>query len=177
MRYASRPLYLLAKPHEAAAEVMRRLPWMDPRRPAELLHVTMLSLGDAADLPVWALDDLRRRLAAIRSSPFRLIFDRVVANRRHATLLPSEPLPHASAARQALIAALDARAAFRRDPPFRPHVTLAYRCDVVVDAAIDPIAWLVDEIVLVESIVGEARHVELGRFPLLREAQVPMRAA
>lgn len=54
-------------------------------------------------------------------------------------------------------------------PPYRlaPHVTFAYRPDGLGSEAIIPIVWPVDEILLVESLVGKPRHVVHGRWRLL----------
>ena len=52
-----------------------------------------------------------------------------------------------------------------------PHITLAYRPDGLGTEAIIPISWMVEEVLLIESVVGEARHVVHGRWPLVSIAK------
>ena len=51
----------------------------------------------------------------------------------------------------------------------RPHVTIYYRRDGLKDESIDPIEWAVNEVLLIESVVGQTRHVPHGSW-LLRGA-------
>lgn len=48
---------------------------------------------------------------------------------------------------------------------FAPHVTMAYG-ERVPEFPVDPITWTVDEFVLIDSWVGQSKHVALGRWPL-----------
>jgi 2'-5' RNA ligase len=43
-----------------------------------------------------------------------------------------------------------------------PHVTINYRGDRLGSRKIDPIGWTVEEILLVESVVGQTRHIVHG---------------
>ncbi len=47
-----------------------------------------------------------------------------------------------------------------------PHVTINYRGDRLGSQKMAPIGWMVEEILLMESIVGKTTHVEHGRWPL-----------
>lgn len=47
-----------------------------------------------------------------------------------------------------------------------PHVTINYRGDRLGAQKITPVGWTVDAILLIESVVGNATHVEHGRWPL-----------
>ena len=47
-----------------------------------------------------------------------------------------------------------------------PHLTINYRGDRLSSQKMVPIGWMVEEIQLVESIVGKATHVEHGRWQL-----------
>lgn len=49
---------------------------------------------------------------------------------------------------------------------FTPHVTLLYDDLRVPETAIEPIEWVAQEFVLVDSLLGQTRHVPLGRWPL-----------
>jgi 2'-5' RNA ligase len=49
-----------------------------------------------------------------------------------------------------------------------PHVTLNYRWDgPTFEDEIEPIVWRVREILLIESLTGQAKHDPHGRFPLI----------
>ena len=54
----------------------------------------------------------------------------------------------------------------RNDPKFMPHLTLLRDEQFVDEASIGPVAWLVDEIVLIDSEQGAGKHHTLGRWPL-----------
>ena len=47
-----------------------------------------------------------------------------------------------------------------------PHLTVNYRGDGLGARTTAPIGWAVEEILLVESVVGKATHVVHGRWPL-----------
>jgi len=49
---------------------------------------------------------------------------------------------------------------------FRPHVTLLYGDRAVPSEPIAPIRWEVNELVLIQSVVGEHVHIDLDRWPL-----------
>jgi 2'-5' RNA ligase len=51
---------------------------------------------------------------------------------------------------------------------FRPHVSLLYTNVYLVRESILPVAWCVDELLLIDSHVGESVHEILGRWPLER---------
>ena len=85
---------------------------------------------------------------------------------RPLVLCSRQEIPALSAFRQALLAAL-ARAALRCEAklPFVPHLTLAYGGEPA-EWDIEPVAWTVTGFVLVHSLIGEARQVEIARWPL-----------
>ena len=49
---------------------------------------------------------------------------------------------------------------------FEPHVTLAYDARMVTTEAVAPVVWTAHEFVLVHSLLGQTRHIPLGRWPL-----------
>lgn len=49
---------------------------------------------------------------------------------------------------------------------FTPHVTLLYGDRAVAQREVDPVDWTVRDFVLIRSMVGLGRHVELGRWAL-----------
>jgi RNA 2',3'-cyclic 3'-phosphodiesterase len=162
---AKRILYVMAKPPSALADQIAALPRAWRSRSAELLHITVQPLFDLRSLPPEILPRAIAWCEALRSAPpFRVTLDCIRESASTVSLRGSAP--GAAAFHRAV------RDALMRDgfpvPPYRfdPHVTIAYRPDGKGNEAIAPIAWDVEELLLVESVVGEARHVVHGRWPL-----------
>lgn len=165
---ARNPLYIMAKPPPEVAEQIAALPRNDPGRGPHLLHATLASLFDLHHAPP---DWLPRVIAALDSfdgSAFPLRFDRI-ENRKAVTLRTREPLAEARAFQAALVRhLLEQRAPMMLGTTPEPHVTINYHGDRLRAAKMPAIGWTVDEILLVESVVGKATHVEHGRWPLRR---------
>lgn len=163
---AARPFYLMAKPPPALALYIAALFGSAGGRPPDLLHVTLLPLGDRIGIGPHLLAHIVAILDGLALASFRVMFDRLCGD---AIFRPSEPLRGAIAGQRALATSF-ARHGLRTTPlyDFRPHMTLAYRPVGAGEVAIDPIGWQVEDIRLIESIVGEARHVEHGRWMLRR---------
>lgn len=136
----------------------------------ERLHVTLAMAGDHVGLP----DDLLGRVLAagdaMRCSPFDVGFDRITTfvrpRKRPCVLLAGQGVETMSALHEALEAAL--RAGGVIDAPqrrFRPHLTLQYDDRGWPDAPIEPIRWTARKLVLMRSLLGRSRHVELARWP------------
>jgi 2'-5' RNA ligase len=49
-----------------------------------------------------------------------------------------------------------------------PHLTLLYDTLDIAEEAIEPVSWVVQEFVLVHSLLGRNRYVSLARWPLRR---------
>lgn len=145
------------------------LPHVDHARPSDLLHMTMLGLWDATGDAPARVADLGRHLDAFRAPPFDLAFDRVRRRGRHVELVSTRRLAEAKTLRQLLVDHLVDRCGLpvRRPGKLRPHVTLHYAsAGEPFDEWIDPLGWRVEEMLLIESVVGETRHVTLGRWAL-----------
>jgi 2'-5' RNA ligase len=163
---ARNPLYIMAKPPPAIRRQITALPRNDPQRGPHLLHVTLVSLFDLHRAPS---DWLPRVIAALDSfdgPAFPLRFDRI-ENRKAVTLRARDPLAQARTVQRALVDHLLAHnAPLTLGTTPEPHVTINYRGDRLGSRKIAPIGWTVDEITLMESIVGKTTHVEHGRWPL-----------
>jgi len=130
------------------------------------LHITTLSLVLDDGLPDGLAQEAAEIAASIRMPSFRVIFDRLVGGNRSALLLPSEPLVALRMFRERLgFALMRAGIAFRQGG-FSPHVTLLYGGQPMPEQEIEPISWLVEDFVLIDSLIGETRHVEVGRWQL-----------
>lgn len=136
-------------------------------------HVTLHFFGDHVGLPQALVDGLGAAASELRSAPFDVTFDHAVSfsgrvRKRPFVLRGSD-------------AGLAALTGFRRelsealarhglgglvDAHFTPHVTLLYDDQLRPPQPVEPIVWRVNELVLVDSLLGQARHVPLARWPL-----------
>lgn len=160
------PLYIMAKPPPEVAAQVASLSRNDQRRGPELLHVTLLSLFDLAVAPGDWLTVAITALDAFEGSPFPLSFDRI-EERRAVTLRTRDPLPEARALQAGLLRfLLERRVPLMLGTTPIPHLTINYRGDGQGARKITPIGWTVTEILLVESVLGQTRHVEHGCWAL-----------
>jgi 2'-5' RNA ligase len=108
----------------------------------------------------------------VSTSPFPLIFDRVVSFRirsakRPVVLCPGYDLTRLFALHAVLGEAMRrTRIGRHRRSHFTPHMTLLYDRRVVQEQPIKPIRMDVQDFVLVHSLVGQRRYIELARWPL-----------
>ena len=156
--------HLMAKCAEGR-QAMHALPGVDRARPEHLLHWTVLPLAPGLRQ---AVPLLREALREIDFAPFTFLWDRRVAARRYLMLQPSHVPREVPGLRRAIRKSLK-----RLDLPLlgkatRPHVTLSYRWDgPAFEEPVEPIAWGIEEILLVESLTGRKTHEVHGRFSLL----------
>ncbi|QNQ09163.1 2'-5' RNA ligase family protein [Sphingomonas alpina] len=163
---ARNPLYIMAKPPPEAQAQITALARNDPGRGADLLHVTLVSLFDLHYAPPEWLPAVIAALDSVDAPAFPLAFDRI-ENRKAVTLRTRAPLAEARAFQAALVRhLLERKAPMMLGTTPEPHVTINYRGDRLGSQKIAPIGWTVEEIMLVESIVGQTTHVEHGRWRL-----------
>ena len=163
---ARNPLYIQAKPPAAIQAQIVALPRNDPGRGPELLHVTLMELFDLHHAPPEWLPAIKAALDSLDAPAFPLAFDRI-ENRKAVTLRTRAPLTEARAFQQSLVRHLLAcRAPIMLGTTPEPHVTINYRGDRLGAQKMPPIGWMVEEILLTESIVGKTTHVEHGRWSL-----------
>ena len=106
-------------------------------------------------------------VATVALAPFRFVVDRLVGGTHWALLVPSEPVRGIEAFQQRLsvalmIGGLRPRSGWR----FHPHITLRHGAQPGLDRPIDPISWTVEDLLLVDSVVGKGRHDVLARWTL-----------
>jgi RNA 2',3'-cyclic 3'-phosphodiesterase len=133
------------------------------------MHVTLHHLGDFAGVPERVVETARGAAAAVSAAPFEVVFDRVASFAGKPGKLPLVLLGGANAALhdfQRAVGAAMAKALLAPDAHFTPHVTLLRDAVSVPEAPIDPIRWTVREFVLIHSLIGQTRHVPLGRWAL-----------
>ncbi len=136
-------------------------------------HVTLHFFGDHVGLPQGLVDAVSAAASELRFAPFNVSFDHVMSfagrpRKRPFVLHGSdEGLAALMDFRRALSGALVRRGlAPLVDARFTPHVTLLYDDQLRPSQQVDPIVWRVSEFVLVDSLVGQTRHVPLARWPL-----------
>lgn len=138
----------------------------------ERLHITTLALLWYGTIPYGLADKAADVAAGLCACPFAVKFERLVAAAKSSLLIPGEPLEALRLFRERLESALinaglDARPGRR----FSPHITVAYRPTARFDVELpEAIIWPVRDFVLIDSFVGETRHVEVGRWPLVGTA-------
>lgn len=160
------PLYVMAKPPPDVAAQIAALPRNDPGRGPELLHVTLMKLFDLHHAPPEWLPAVQAALDSFAGPAFPLSFDRI-ENHKAVTLRTRDPLPEARAFQAALVRhLLEKRAPMMLGTTPEPHVTINYHGDRLRGAKMPPIGWTVTDILLVESVVGKATHLDHGRWAL-----------
>lgn len=160
------PLYLMHKPPPEVAARIAALPRNDPGRAPELLHVTLLKLFDLASAPPDWLPRVITALDALDGQAFALSFDRIEIG-KVVKLVNRAELPQARAFQAGLVRhLLEHKAPLMPGTTPVPHITINYKDDRQGNRATDPIAWTATEVMLVESVVGQTRHVEQGRWQL-----------
>ena len=139
----------------------------------ERFHVTLHHVGDHVGLPDQLVEQAREAAAMVAMSSFEVGFNRVASFRRSQSLpfvLRGDERGDLAALmsfQQTLGKAMTQAGLGRMvDQRYTPHVTLLYDDRTVTDQLVEPIRWTVREFVLVHSLLGQHRHVPLGRWPL-----------
>jgi 2'-5' RNA ligase len=153
-----------------AIEAARRLHCLGHPVKSEHLHVTMEIFDDHVGVPERLAEALIGIGGAIDAPGFGLSLGRVVGTTRSVALRPTSRSTGLGLLQRAIhdrVAA--AGLSVREGWSFSPHMTLGYRDAPAFARSIDPIAWQVEEFVLVHSHVGQTRHDVLGRWRLTPE--------
>lgn len=138
----------------------------------ERFHVSLCGVGSfAGTCPPSVIDAAKAIADSVSMAPFKVAFDRVASfaggkGSRAIVLTGGEGVVGLVRFQQILSLAMKkAGLGMRQRKQFTPHVTMMY-ADCMCDFSIEPISWTVDEFVLVDSLWGQSRHVQLGRWPL-----------
>ncbi|WP_116091538.1 2'-5' RNA ligase family protein [Sphingomonas crusticola] len=134
---------------------------------ADRLHISTLNLVHEGALPEGLREEAAEAVTDMEASPFPVMFDRLAGGATSIVLLPGEPLDHLRLFRERLgLRLIRAGMDVRLERRFRPHITLLYGNELTFETEIDPIVWTVEDFVLIDSFVGQTKHVEVGRWPL-----------
>lgn len=163
-RYPYRWLYLMGKPKPAALAKITALPRYGGRS-AELAHVTLLPFADLARESADFVPNLLAMMRGFEEDAFHVGFNRIVEG--HCVTLRARRVQKAACVfQERLLAFLKLRGFETIAKPPKVHLTINYQRDGQGDQPIEPIAWCNDEVLLIESIHGQARHVVHGRWSL-----------
>lgn len=160
--------YIMAKPPPWQRRAMHFPDWACPRRGADLLHSTVLPLKTWAELGC-DMETLVAALWEIEADPFVLVLDRAEGRCGGTAELACSKIPAAARRLRAAVVAALRRNGIAADgeAKLRSHVTLNYAWrQPAFRTAIEPIPWLIDEVLLIESLTGKTEHVAHGRFPV-----------
>ena len=134
-------------------------------------HISLHGLGSYTTTPPEMVARAKQVGAALASAPFDVTLDRVMSFQGHEKM----PLVLTDAGGRTPLttfhqevgdAIADAGIGVPVRSAFRPHVTLMYPRAQILETDIDPITWTVRDLVLVKNLVGQGRHIHLGRWPL-----------
>ena len=142
------------------------------------LHVTLHHVGDyAGGLPNGAVEAAQEAASKIELPAFDVTFDRAMS-----FLGRPKNKPFVLRGNEQADGCLSALMAFQKEfylamcraglqglranAKFSPHVTLMYDSQGVPEQAVEPIRWTAHDFVLVHSLLGQTKHIHLGRWPL-----------
>jgi len=157
-----------------ARDVRRRLRLAATPIPPERLHVSLLSVGGfSGSCPPAVIEAARRAAGSVSMAPFKVEFDRVASfsgsHGQRALVLTGDGDSVAGVLRlqEGLKHALmKAGLSLPRQSGSSPHLTMMYDENRICDFAIEPIGWTVSRFVLIDSLVGQSRHMHLGQWSL-----------
>ncbi|HEX7874515.1 MAG TPA: 2'-5' RNA ligase family protein [Sphingobium sp.] len=135
---------------------------------AERLHVTLAITPTFATYPADIVARLLRAGEQVAAAPFRIDFDSLSVGVKSVALRPSRANSGAKLLQHALVRAMATQGVpLLPKYTFSPHVTLAYRTGTSTSQhPVDPFGWDVQEVVLIQSLIGRTRHIPLGTWPL-----------
>lgn len=156
-----RPLYLMIKPRPCERAALIRLCaalGIEIGYAPERWHSTLLPIGESVPATI---GNVRRALERFDAHPFPIAFDHIEGD----TLKPRKGQRAPRYLQRALAARIARCGVPLPDYQFSLHLNLAYGGTSVRRAAVPPIEWPVEEVLLIES--GGGRHIEHGRWPLI----------
>jgi RNA 2',3'-cyclic 3'-phosphodiesterase len=104
----------------------------------------------------------------IDAEPFSLCLDRLSGNDAVVALRPGRRPPQLGILQRQIERWLRRSGLLRNGWRFNPHSALLYRTGEPFLRPAPSFKWAATELVLVHSLVGATRHIELGRWPLVR---------
>lgn len=170
--FALRPTRLAAQDiAEAASRYRNRFDLIGRAYDARRFHVSLNQVMSPRGPRKGDVEAAIRAAKRVRVAPFSVAFTRVRSFRnkeRHPLVLCCEEGSGNIVALREELRLESARSGLWRGPrKFNPHLTLLRDKRLVPDQRLDkPICWTVEEFVLVHSLIGRSRHIDLGNWPL-----------
>ena len=164
---------IAAKSHKLAGNFHRRYRFFAKPRKANLLHVTLYTIGSFRYLPEETVFAAMEAASRVRKPSCSVVFDRAVSfgngDNRPLVLWNENGNTELKAIYQELVDAMRLTGiAPIKEKPVEPHMTLLYDYRSVPETILsEPIVWTAKSFVLVNSLVGEGRHVDIEEWPLL----------
>jgi 2'-5' RNA ligase len=157
---------------EFAKECRRRHGLSEPAYGPDRLHISLNQVMSRRGPRKGDLEAALRAAERVMFSPFQLAFDRlrtfrIRRDKQPTVLCCCVGAGELAALRDALRQALTREGLGRGPADFEPHVTLIWDRRSVPPSRLDePIGWMAEDFVLLRTIWGEGRQVEIGRWPL-----------
>lgn len=174
-----RLFFALRPDASTAAAVMERLAVLRRElglkgRPlkAEHLHITLHHVGDFVGFPADLAHRVLEAAKTVHAPAVPVCLDSVLSfgrkDRRNNPLvmLACEPLEPLRAFHRNLGVHLQSAGLQGLRGKFTPHLTLLYDDALIELRVIEPVRWTATEFLLIDSLIGQTRHVVLGRWPL-----------
>jgi 2'-5' RNA ligase len=174
------PLYFALRPSAGAAQIMAETAARCcmlhglSERPYDKgrLHLSLHTVVSRRGPRKGDLEAALRAAERVRAAPFPVAFDRVDTfqvrrDKRPTVLCCGDGGNRLAALRDLMREALAREGLWRGPARFEPHLTLVWDWKCVPPSRLDqPIGWMVEDFVLLQTIFGEGRQVERGRWPL-----------
>jgi RNA 2',3'-cyclic 3'-phosphodiesterase len=138
-------------------------------QPVDRLHLTLHHLGDYSGLPTEVVRTAETACSAVAATmpSFEVELDHIKSfsgkYRRPLVILDNGNNAALFKLQRHLGVALGVRGANLR---FTPHITLLYDEQSLAAKPIEPLRWTVKDFVLIHSLLGKSRYIELGRWTL-----------
>lgn len=135
-------------------------------------HITLFHLGDYFGLPETLVRSAMEAATTVTAPPFEVLFDYTESFLGKSHSLPvvlraSTGIDQLMSFQQNLGDALKKAGLGRYvGTQFTPHVTLLYDMKTVHREPVEPLGWTVGEFVLVHSLLGKTRHIQLHRWSM-----------
>lgn len=135
------------------------------------LHVSLVPVESWRGFRRGDVEAARSVAERIRAAPFAVALGRMCTfhgpGGYPVVLWDCDGAPALGALRRSLRGEMTRTGLWHGPARYEPHVTLLWDTKRVPDRRLDtPISWVVNEFVLVRSMVGRGRQIELGRWPL-----------
>lgn len=161
-----------ARSHKLAGNFHRQYRFFARPRRADLLHVTLYTIGSFRCLPEETVFAAMEAASRVRKPSCPVVFDQAVSfgggDNRPLVLWNRNGNPELKAIHQELVDAMRLTGiAPEKEKPVEPHMTLLYRGQIVPDIVLEePVSWTAKDFVLINSLQGQSTHQHLCYWTL-----------